>query len=173
MKGARSNLDWVKVSGAHYEQGKNLALRYEAVAKEPRYCQNRNCATPLSPTRLQLRPRTDYRVHRAVRCLTSLLAPPFKRLAARGPTGVVVPPRTPARSRGRLELQLPACPARGVGGGVPGQGRAAREGGVRGAAARAPPPAAASPSPDVNWDPFPLVSAILDSNSGQRRRRAR
>lgn len=76
MKGARSNLDWVKVSGAHYEQDENLALRQEAVVKEPRYHQNRNCATPLDPTRLQLRPRTDYRVHRAVRCMTSLLAPP-------------------------------------------------------------------------------------------------
>lgn len=138
MKGARSNLDWAKVSRAHYEQGENLALRQEAIAKEPGYRQRRNCATPLDPTRLQLRLRADYRVHRAVRRLTSPLAPPPARLAARGPTGVVVPPRTPGRSRGRLELQFPACPARGRRGRGPRPG--ARRPGGRSAGGGRPRP---------------------------------
>lgn len=71
MKGARSNLDWAKVSRAHYEQGKSLGLWQEAVLKELRDRQSWNCETLLDPARLQLRPCADYRFHRATRRRTS------------------------------------------------------------------------------------------------------
>lgn len=71
VKGARWNLDWAKVSGAHYQQGKSLGLRQEAVLKEPEDPQSWNCETLLDTARLQLRPCANYKVHRAARRQTS------------------------------------------------------------------------------------------------------
>lgn len=104
------------------------------------------------------------------------------RAAARSLTGIVViPPYTPSVDGGAWTPTpgVPCAPAlvNGGRGRARRRGSGVREGGVRRRGGRAPTPlplpAAPSPSPDVNWDPFPLVSAILDSNSGQRRRRAR